>query len=90
MCPPWLNSAIPGTKHRHGREFVAPAKTPPAIVEKLNRQIRAVFNDTAVREKLQAAGVEPIESTPEDFAAYIQSETQKWHEVIKAANISLN
>jgi tripartite-type tricarboxylate transporter receptor subunit TctC len=80
----------PGYEASAWQGIVAPAKTPPAIVEKLNRQIRAVLDDTAVREKLQAAGIEPIESTPEDFAAYMQCETQKWHDVIKAANISLN
>jgi tripartite-type tricarboxylate transporter receptor subunit TctC len=70
--------------------IVVPAKTPPAIVAKLNREIRTALGDPGVREKLQAAGIEPIESTPEDFAAYIQNETQKWRSVIKAANISPN
>ncbi|SHN66492.1 Tripartite-type tricarboxylate transporter, receptor component TctC [Bradyrhizobium erythrophlei] len=70
--------------------IVVPAKTPPAIVAKLNREIRTALGDPAVREKLQAAGIEPIESTPEDFAATILNETQKWRDVIKAANISPN
>ena len=70
--------------------IVAPAKTAPEIIEKLNSQIGSALNDQTVREKLQAAGIEPIKSTPDEFAAYIQSETQKWRDVIKTANISLN
>ena len=75
-CPPLLNPTTPVSKHRPGRGSWHPRK----------RHLRSLN----VREKLQAAGIEPIKSTPEEFAAYIQSETQKWRDVIKAANISLN
>ena len=80
----------PGYEASAWQGIVVPAKTPTAIVEKLNHAVRTALDDPGVREKLLAAGIEPIESTPEDFAAYIQSETQKWREVIKAANVSLD
>jgi tripartite-type tricarboxylate transporter receptor subunit TctC len=69
---------------------VAPARTPPAIINKLNAEIARALADPGVKQKLYAAGVEPLKSTPEEFAAYIKSETTKWAEVISRANITVN
>lgn len=88
--PTIAEKGFPGYEASAWQGIVAPAKTPHQIIEKLNGQISAALADDAVKQKLQAAGIEPIKSTPESFAAYMQSETQKWREVIKAANISLN
>jgi tripartite-type tricarboxylate transporter receptor subunit TctC len=88
--PTIAESGYPGFEASAWQGIVAPAKTPRDVVEKLNSQIEAALADPAVQEKLRAASIEPMKSTPGDFAAYIQSETQKWRDVIKAANISLN
>jgi tripartite-type tricarboxylate transporter receptor subunit TctC len=80
----------PGYEASAWQGIAAPAKTPRDIVDRLNREITAVLADPAVRTKLQAAGIEPIASTSEDFASYIQSETLKWRDVIKEANIPVN
>jgi tripartite-type tricarboxylate transporter receptor subunit TctC len=88
--PTIAESGYPGFEASAWQGIVAPAKTAPEIIEKLNGRIGSALADQTVREKLQAAGIEPIKSTPEEFAAYIQSETQKWRDVIKAANIPLN
>jgi tripartite-type tricarboxylate transporter receptor subunit TctC len=88
--PTIAEKGFPGYEASAWQGIVAPAKTPREIIEKLNRQIGAALADDAVKQKLQAAGIEPIQSTPESFAAYMQSETKKWREVINAANISLN
>jgi tripartite-type tricarboxylate transporter receptor subunit TctC len=88
--PTIAEEGFPGYEASAWQGIVAPAKTPREIIEKLNGQIGAALADPAVKQKLQAAGVEAIQSTPEGFAAYMQSETLKWQGVIKAANISLN
>jgi tripartite-type tricarboxylate transporter receptor subunit TctC len=88
--PTIAEKGFPGYEASAWQGIVAPAKAPREIVEKLNGQIGAALADAAVRQRLQAAGIEPIQSTPESFAAYMQSETLKWQSVIKAANISLN
>jgi tripartite-type tricarboxylate transporter receptor subunit TctC len=88
--PTIAEKGFPGYEASAWQGIVAPAKTPHEIIEKLNGQISAALADEGVKQKLQSAGIEPIQSTPESFAAYMQSETQKWREVIKAANISLN
>jgi tripartite-type tricarboxylate transporter receptor subunit TctC len=88
--PTIAEEGFPGYEASAWQGIVAPAKTPREIVDRLNTQIGAALADTAVKQKLQAAGIDPIQSTPEAFAAYMASETLKWRDVIKAANISLN
>jgi tripartite-type tricarboxylate transporter receptor subunit TctC len=68
---------------------VAPAGTPDAVVAKLNAEITAALNDEQVKAKMRNLGVEPAPTTPEQFEAYIKSETTKWAKVIKQANIKL-
>jgi tripartite-type tricarboxylate transporter receptor subunit TctC len=68
---------------------VAPAGTPAAIVERLNAEITAALNDSEIKAKMRNLGVEPVPSKPDEFEAYIKSETQKWGRVIKAADIKI-
>ncbi len=68
---------------------VAPAGTPQAIVNRLNAEITAALNDEHIKASMRNLGVEPAPGKPEEFDAYIRSETQKWSKVIKTANIKL-
>ncbi len=68
---------------------VAPAATPAAIVARLNAEINAALNDPDTRTSMRNLGVEPAPGKPEEFDAYIRSETVKWAKVIKTANIKL-
>jgi tripartite-type tricarboxylate transporter receptor subunit TctC len=70
--------------------LMAPAGTPVQIIQRLNAEFTATLNDEAIKSQMQQSGMEPITSTPEGLAAYIKSETQKWANVIKQANIKLN
>jgi tripartite-type tricarboxylate transporter receptor subunit TctC len=88
--PTIAESGFPGYEASAWQGIVAPAKTPREIIEKLNGEIESALTDATVREKLKSAGIEPLQSTPESFAAYMQSEKLKWRDVIRAANISLN
>lgn len=63
--------------------LVAPAKTPPAIIERLNREFVAAMKDPATAEKLRAQYMEPQPGTPAEFAAYMQEELQRWTPVIR-------
>jgi tripartite-type tricarboxylate transporter receptor subunit TctC len=65
--------------------IVAPAATPRAIVLKLNQQIAASLRTPDLKSKLAAQGLEAIGNTPEQFAAYIRSEIEKWTKVVKAS-----
>jgi tripartite-type tricarboxylate transporter receptor subunit TctC len=66
--------------------LLAPAKTPPVIVDKLNAEIHAALKQTVVREKLLAQGLETSPSTPAEFSTYLKNEITKWAKVVKEAN----
>lgn len=69
---------------------IAPAGTPEPIISKLNTAFNNILKKPEVQKAFDSTGGQSAGGTPEDFAKFIQSETQKWAEVIKTANISLN
>lgn len=69
---------------------MAPAGTPRPVIDRLHREVAAVLNARDVRDQLAAQGIEAAPSTPEEFTAYIRSESMKWSKVIRAANLKAN
>jgi tripartite-type tricarboxylate transporter receptor subunit TctC len=67
--------------------LMAPAATPPEVVTRLNRELVRVMALPDIREKLAALGSESVGSTPQEFAAHLTAEQQKWDKVIKHAGI---
>jgi tripartite-type tricarboxylate transporter receptor subunit TctC len=65
----------------------APARTPEAIIRRLNQEIIRAINLPDVKEKLLSAGVETVGTSPEQFTAEIRSEIAIFSKVIKAAGI---
>ena len=70
--------------------LVAPAKTPRAIVERLNTELNAALADPEVRSKLEAAGITATPGTAEAFSATIRKELALYGGVVKAAGIKMN
>ncbi len=68
---------------------LAPPKTPPAIVAKLNAAFNAVVKDPEVRRRLAENGVSTIGGTPEDLATLITSETARWRKVVAETGVRL-
>lgn len=68
--------------------LLVPAGTPAAIVRRLNGETNAVLGDATVRQKAEAVGLQLRGGTPAELATFMGSETRKWAEVIKAANIT--
>jgi len=67
---------------------VAPAGTPPEIIQRLHDEIVKIMERPEILEKMQTMGLEPITSpTPQDFAGLIRAELKRWPEVAKAAGI---
>ncbi len=75
--------ALPGFEANTWHGVVVPAGTPAAVVARLNREIVAILHLPDVVERLSVQGAEPVGSTPEEFAAYIRSETVKWAKVVR-------
>jgi tripartite-type tricarboxylate transporter receptor subunit TctC len=67
--------------------LLAPAGTPPAVIAKLNKVMVDALATPEMREQLARVGIEPLSTTPAEFTALIQSETEKWGRVVKSANI---
>lgn len=70
--------------------LIAPAGTPAPIIRKLNEAFVGAMKDPAVAERINALGAEAMPTTPEQFGAFIKSETDKWAAIIKAANVKLS
>ena len=68
---------------------LAPARVPADIVTRLNREINAILRTADVREKLAAQGAEVAVSTPEEFAALMRREIQKWGKVTSGLKLQL-
>ena len=67
--------------------MIAPVGTPPATIAALNRITTTALADPAVKEKLADQGLTTVGDTPEQFRAFIASETAKWAKVIKDAGV---
>ena len=65
----------------------APAKTPPAVIAKLNAAVNAALNDGELNKKLVEAGADPAPGTPAQLAEFLKSELERWGKVIKDKNI---
>ena len=66
---------------------IAPAQTPPAIIERLNAAVVEVMSDPAVRDQIIASGAKPATSTPAQFADLIKSDVVRFNQIAKAAGV---
>ncbi|MEJ8851527.1 tripartite tricarboxylate transporter substrate binding protein [Variovorax rhizosphaerae] len=78
---------IKGVDTNNWYALYAPAKTPPEVIEALNKALRNTLATPAVRDKLLKAGTEPAPSTPQELAAIQKRDTEKWAKLIRAKNI---
>ena len=87
--PTFEEAGVPGYEAIGWFGTVAPANTPPAVIQRLHREIVAALHDPEIRERALSAGAEPFTNTPQEFAALIREETRKWADVVRTANIKL-
>jgi tripartite-type tricarboxylate transporter receptor subunit TctC len=85
--PTIAESALPGYDAVQWYGVLAPAGTPREVVVRLHDAVTRTLRDAAVRDRFQADGADIVGNTPEEFGAYIASETAKWAKVIKAVGI---
>ena len=85
--PTMEEAGVPGYEVAGWYGLLAPAATPAAIVNKLNREIVRIVHLPDVTEKMAADGSEPVGSTPAQFAAHIKSEVEKWRDLIRKTGI---
>jgi tripartite-type tricarboxylate transporter receptor subunit TctC len=85
--PTVAESGVPGYEVAVWFGLVAPAGTPREIVQKLNAEAMRILAMPDVRERFLSQGVEPVGSTPEQFAEHIKSQMTKWAKVVQDAGV---
>lgn len=87
---PAISSVLPGYDSTLIQGFFAPAKTPPAIIKKIQQDIAAVLAQPDVKEKFLVLGTETIGSTPEELSKAMKSEIAQLGKLFKAGGIKLD
>jgi len=85
--PTSAEAGLPGFEVTTWYGPLAPAKTPPEIITRLNAERQKMLQSKEVLDRLANEGIEPLGGTPQEYAAYIKSEMARWAKVVKAANI---
>jgi tripartite-type tricarboxylate transporter receptor subunit TctC len=70
--------------------LLAPAGTPPDIVNRLQEEVAKALNTPAMKEKLLAQGAIPSGNTPQQFTTFINAEHEKWAKVVKASGAKVD
>ena len=85
--PTLAEQGYPNTEASNWYALLAPAKTPPAVIAKLNKAVIDALNDPEVHDKLVKAGATPVGGTPEALGAFMKSEYEKWGKVVAERGI---
>ena len=83
--PTFAEQGLPGFESFGWFGIVAPAKTPPAVIAKLNAALVAELKEPSVVERIRKLGAEPMPQTPAEFSAFILREIDKWTKVVAAS-----
>ncbi|MDB5810045.1 MAG: hypothetical protein JWN94_2167 [Betaproteobacteria bacterium] len=87
--PTIAEAGVPGFAVNNWYGIFVPAGTSKEIVARLNTEVVKALHMPDAKQRLLESGIEATPSTPEQFAAYIQSETKKWAKVVKDANVKV-
>ena len=87
---PTVAETVPGFEVSPWWGLSAPAGTPPAVIARLNKEFVALLERPDVREQISRTGADPVGDSPDQFAAYIRTEIDKWAKVVKAAAIRID
>jgi len=85
--PTMIESGFPGVISTGWGGLLAPAGTPPDIVQKMQSEVARGLASAEVRDRLSNLGALPIGSTPQEFGVWLKAETAKWTRVVRGANL---
>jgi tripartite-type tricarboxylate transporter receptor subunit TctC len=88
--PTMDESGVKGFQVAGWAGMLAPAKTPPAIIQQLNADVLRILGQVETKDKIVSLGMEPSNTTPDEFAAFMKSETAKWAQAVKLAKVRLD
>jgi tripartite-type tricarboxylate transporter receptor subunit TctC len=84
---PTVGEFLPGFETGAWFGLAAPKQTPAEIVEKLNREVNAILNDSRVKSRIDQLGGDEIRGSPAEFEKFVLADSEKWSKVIRAAGI---
>ena len=87
--PTFIESGVPGFDVSAWVGVFVPAKTPRAVIDKLQKEILVVLGEAPVRASYETLGIEPAGNTPDQFAQQIRADLERWARVVKEAKITL-
>jgi tripartite-type tricarboxylate transporter receptor subunit TctC len=87
--PTFQESGLAGFDVNSWVGIFAPAKTPPPIVARLQKELAAVLQSAFVKERYATLGIEPVGNTPEQFGVQVRDDLARWREVVRSANVRL-
>ena len=87
--PTLAESGMPGFEVGAWQGLMVPANTPKPIIQRLNAEVMKALQSPDVRQKLALQGAEPLGSTPEAYGEYIQTELNRWGNVVKQTGVTL-
>ena len=85
--PTLTEQGYPNTDASNWYALLAPAKTPPAVIAKVNKAVNDALNDPQIHDKLVKSGATPVGGTPESLGTFMKSEYEKWGKVVKERDI---
>jgi tripartite-type tricarboxylate transporter receptor subunit TctC len=88
--PTLAEQGYPDTTSDNWYGLLAPAKTPPAVIAKLNSAFVAAINDPVVKEKLVQSGAIPVADTPAQFGTFLKEEYARWGKLVRDKGIKEN
>jgi tripartite-type tricarboxylate transporter receptor subunit TctC len=86
--PTIAEAGVPGYEAGQWYGLFAPARTPANIINQLHAAMAGALKASAIREKMASDGVEPVGSTPDEFARFMRAETDKWGKVARVAGLA--
>jgi tripartite-type tricarboxylate transporter receptor subunit TctC len=78
---------LPNSEVNSWQGVVAPAGTPPTIIQRLNEAVRETLKDPAIQEKFAKQGISVAASTPEELGEFARKEAERWQSVAKLAGV---
>lgn len=88
--PTMQEAGVAGHEAVQWNGFFAPARTPPAILDRLHREVAKAVHLPDVRQRIEAEGATPSGSSPSEFAAFYRTEAEKWADVAKRSGTKLD
>jgi tripartite-type tricarboxylate transporter receptor subunit TctC len=88
--PTVAEAGVPGYAATQWSGMLAPAGTPAPIIERLNKEFKAIMDNDEVKKRFEAEGADPDYLSTTEFGQFVVNELAKWQQVVKHANIKLD